>query len=70
MRIGIAIVSERELLVLGAAACLLILGLAAMGALHELHYRARARRIEAARTQGIEARIACLEAILAEDRLT
>lgn len=50
---------------------LVIVALAVMAALHERHYKSRAQRIIEARSSGhIEDRIACLETILAEDRLT
>jgi len=64
-------VNQRELIVLGLAAGCLLLALASMAAMHERHYRSRSERIEAAKASGhIEDRLATLEAILSEDRLT
>jgi Flp pilus assembly protein TadB len=62
--------TTREAAVLAGALGFLLLALAVMASLHERHYRGRSERIAAARTSGIEARVTCLEAILAEDRFT
>jgi len=64
-------VTQREVLVLAACGLLLLLAVSSMYAMHEKHYRTRADRIKGARASGhIEDRVAALEAILAEDRLT
>lgn len=62
--------TTREMFVLATAVALLLLAVAAMYSLHERHYRGRSDRIAAARAGGLEARVATIEAILAEDRLT
>lgn len=63
--------TERELAIIAGAIGCLLLALAAMAALHERHYKSRAERIlEAKATGKIDDRVACLEAILSEDRLT
>ena len=62
--------TTREAAVLAGALGLLVLALAAMASLHERHYRGRGERIAAARASGLEARVACLESILGEDRFT
>lgn len=64
--------SERLLvLAVGAGAILLVaLALSTMAALHESHYRDRRRRLLEAHLQGIELRLAAVESILREDRLT
>lgn len=63
--------SDRETLIVAAAVLFGVLVVASMYGLHERHYRTRSERIAEARHSGhIEDRIACLEAILAEDRLT
>lgn len=61
--------TERALVWAGAAA-LVVLALVVMAGMHERHYRSRAARIAETRDQGIEARLATLETLLAEDRLT
>lgn len=63
--------TNREFIILGAAAALVLLALSAMYSLHERHYRTRGERIATARRSGsLDARLECIEAILAEDRLT
>lgn len=61
--------TERVLVWAGALALVLVAA-AVMAGLHERHYRSRAARIAETRDNGIEARIATIETILAEDRLT
>lgn len=63
--------TQRELIVIGAAAVVLLMAVSAMAAMHEKHYRNRSEAISRARASGhIEDRLSCLEAILSEDRLT
>lgn len=62
---------ERELVLAAAVGFLIVaVGLAAMATAHEQHYRDRRRRLLAARLEGLELRVAAVESILTEDRLT
>ena len=51
---------SNEQVVIAAGMVLLMVALAAMGFLHERHYRSRAERIAATRDGGIEQRLATL----------
>lgn len=49
---------------------LLLLAIVTMAGMHEKHYRDRRSRISQARLEGIEHRLATVEEILTEDRMT
>jgi hypothetical protein len=60
----------RNGVVIAAALCIVLVVVASMAALHESHYRERRGRLLAARLHGLELRLAAIEEILGEDRLT
>lgn len=60
----------RTALILGIAGGLVLLAVLAMAGAHEKHYRDRRSRIAAGRMQGYEIRLANIEEILTEDRMT
>lgn len=47
-----------------------VLALVAFAAMHERHYRSRRNVLLASRLQALETRVATVEGILSEDRLT